>query len=105
MKDEKITKKCKGEEKRGVIQGVGNKEGQKKNQIANWIDCETMQTVLKASLVMDNGGFKTLPKVNGFEDMEGKNTSHRSKLLAHSSDCVTKMNKKVYKTSDCWYIP
>jgi hypothetical protein len=47
VKDEKITKKLKGKEKRGVIKGTENKEGHK-NQIENWVQCETIQRALKA---------------------------------------------------------
>jgi hypothetical protein len=100
VKDEEITKKLKGKEKREVIKGTENKEEHKKNHIGNWVECATMQRALKAWLFEDNGGFKTLPQVNGFEGFKGKNTPHRSKPSAHSTVCFTKMNKKVYKTSE-----
>jgi hypothetical protein len=50
-------------------------------------------------------GLKTLTQVHGSEGFKGKNTPHRSNPLAHSIVCFTKMNKKVYKTSECWYFP
>ncbi len=56
VKDEEITKKLKGEEKRGVIKGTENIEEHKKNQIENWVGCETMQRPLKAWLFEENGG-------------------------------------------------
>jgi hypothetical protein len=49
-------------------------------------------------------GFKTLPQGDGFEGFKGKTTPHKSKPLAHFIVCFTKINKKVYKTSECWYF-
>jgi len=45
VRDEEITKKLEGEEKRGAIKRTENKEEYKKNQIANWVECETIQRV------------------------------------------------------------
>jgi hypothetical protein len=61
-----------------------------------------MQRALKAWLFEENGGFKMLPQINGFESFRGENTPHRSNPLPHSIVCFTKMKKKVYKTSECW---
>jgi hypothetical protein len=64
-----------------------------------------MQRPLKTWLFDDNGGFKTLPQANIIEGFKGNFTPHLSKPLACFIVCFTKMNKKVYKTSECWYSP
>jgi len=105
VRDEEITKKLKGEEKRGAIKRTENKVAYKKNQIGNWVECETIQKVEKHGILSTMEGLKTITQVNGSEGFKGKNTPHRSNPLAHSIVCFTKMNKKVYKTSECSYFP